>query len=130
VRKRVSGYNDGMGFFQIDPNVERMLPADTRLLNVRAELYSDGKRLKVGLDLTPFQQKPYLDLVFTNSSGEIITTTSIIEPVNWNLELNLHIRKSSASDNGVYKLMVVISYPDLGDVDRRDLTIEIPLTAV
>jgi hypothetical protein len=130
VRKRVSGYNDGMGFFQIDPNVERMLPADTRLLNVRAELYSDGKRLKVGLDLTPFQQKPYLDLVFTNSSGEIITTTSIIEPVNWNLELNLHIRKSSTSDNGVYKLTVVISYPDLGDVDRRDLTIEIPSTAV
>ena len=130
MRKRVSGYNDGMGFFQIDPNVERMLPADTRLLNVRAELYSDGKRLKVGLDLTPFQQKPYLDLVFTNSSGEIITTTSIIEPVNWNLELNLHIRKSSTSDNGVYKLTVVISYPDLGDVDRRDLTIEIPSTAV
>jgi hypothetical protein len=130
VRKRVSGYNDGMGFFQIDPNVERMLPADTRLLNVRAELYSDGKRLKVGLDLTPFQQKPYLDLVLTDSSGEIITTTSIIEPVNWNLELNLHIRKSSTSDNGVYKLTVVISYPDLGDVDRRDLTIEIPSTAV
>lgn len=130
MRKRVSGYNDGMGFFQIDPNVERMLPADTRLLNVRAELYSDGKRLKVGLDLTPFQQKPYLDLVLTDSSGEIITTTSIIEPVNWNLELNLHIRKSSTSDNGVYKLTVVISYPDLGDVDRRDLTIEIPSTAV
>jgi hypothetical protein len=130
VRKRVSGYNDGMGFFQIDPNVERMLPADTRLLNVRAELYSNGKRLKVGLDLTPFQQKPYLDLVLTDSSGEIITTTSIIEPVNWNLELNLHIRKSSTSDNGVYKLTVVISYPDLGDVDRRDLTIEIPSTAV
>ena len=130
MRKRVSGYNDGMGFFQIDPNVERMLPADTRLLNVRAELYSDGKRLKVGLDLTPFQQKPYLDLVLTDSSGKIITTTSIIEPVNWNLELNLHIRKSSTSDNGVYKLTVVISYPDLGDVDRRDLTIEIPSTAV
>jgi hypothetical protein len=130
VRKRVSGYNDGMGFFQIDPNVERMLPADTRLLNVRAELYSDGKRLKVGLDLTPFQQKPYLDLVLTDASGEIITTTSIVEPVNWNLELNLHIRKSSTSDNGVYKLTVVISYPDLGDVDRRDLTIEIPSTAV
>jgi hypothetical protein len=130
VRKRVSGYNDDMGFFQTDPNVERMVPADTRLLNLRAEPYSDGKRLKVGLDLTPFQQKPYLDLALTNSSGELVATTSIVEPVNWNLELNLHIRKTSISSNGVYKLTVVISYPDLGEVDRRDLTIAIPSTAI
>lgn len=128
--KRVSGYNDGMEFFQTDPNVDRMLPVDTRLLNLRAELYSDGKRLKVGLDLTPFQQKPYLDLALTDSSGDLVATTSIVEPVNWNLELNLHIRKHSTSCNGVYTLTVVISYPDLGEVDRRDFTIEIPSTAV
>jgi hypothetical protein len=126
VRKRVSGYNGGMGFFQIDPNVERMLPADTRLLNLRAEPHANGKRIKVSLDLTPFQQKPYLDLSLTDSSGAILATTSIVEPVNWNLELNLHIRNSNPSHSGICKLSVVVSYPDLGEVDHNDLTFEIP----
>jgi hypothetical protein len=130
VRKRVSGYNDGMEFLQMDPIVEKMLPADTRLLNIHAVPHSEGKRLKIGLDLTPFQQKPYIDLTLLDSSGKLVASTSIVEPVNWNLELNLHIRKFFPSHNGSYKLRVVISYPDLGEVDRRDLTIEIPSTAV
>ncbi len=130
MRIPVSGYNDGMGFFQVDPNIERMPPADTRLLKLRAEPYDDGKKMKVGLDLTPFQQKPYIDITLSDLSGGLIASTSIVEPVNWNLELNLHIRNSPPFSNGVYKLTVVVSYPDLGEVDHRDLNIEIPSTSV
>ena len=126
VRKLVSGYNGGMGFFQIDPNVERMPPSSTRLIDRRAEPSPDGKRLKVGLDLTPFQEKPYLDLELTGPSGESLATTSIVEPVNWNLELNLHIRKSVRDTQGKYKLTAIISYPDLGEIDRRAINLEIP----
>ena len=130
MRKPVSGYNGGMGFFQIDPNIERMMPADTRLLNMHAEPYASGKRVKVSLDITPFQQKPYLDLSLTDSSGKVLATTSIVEPVSWNLELNLHIRNSSTSPSGVCKLSAILSYPELGEVDRRDLNFEIPSTTV
>ncbi|MGZ6346996.1 MAG: hypothetical protein ACXWNC_05460 [Anaerolineales bacterium] len=129
MRKPVSGYNGGMGFFQIDPNIERMLPADIRLLNLHAEPYANGKRVKVSLDITPFQQKPYLDLSLTDSTGKVLATTSIVEPVSWNLELNLHIRNSSTSPSGECKLSVVLSYPDLGEVDRRVLKFEIPSAA-
>jgi hypothetical protein len=130
VGKRVSGYNDGMGFFQIDPNVERMLPADIRIVNLHAEPNSEGNRLKVGMEISPFQQKPYIDLTLVDSTGQLIATTSIVEPVNSKLELNLHLRKFSPSQNGFYTLIVAISYPDLGEVDRRDLNIEIPSTSV
>jgi hypothetical protein len=130
VGKRVSGYNDCMGFFQIDPNVERLLPADIRIVNLHAEPNSEGNRLKVGMEISPFQQKPYIDLTLVDSTGQLITTTSIVEPVNSKLELNLHLRKLPLSQNGVYTLIVVISFPDLGEVDRRDLNIEIPYTSV
>ncbi len=128
MRKRVSGYNGFMDFFFPDPDVERLPPADTRLHDLRAEAYPDGKRVRVSLELTPFQQKPYLELTLTNSSGEIAATTSIIEPVAWKLELNLHIRKPAlrVTTGGTYKLVVILSFPDLGEIDRRDLTIEIP----
>jgi len=126
VRKQVSGYNYPMEFFITDPDVERLPPADTRLLDLRAEPYSDGKRLWVALELTPFQQKPYLVLTLTDSAGEVVATTSIIEPVASRLEITLHIRKPGVTASGVYQLAVILSFPDLGEIDRRDLTVEIP----
>ncbi|MCX6037543.1 MAG: hypothetical protein NTW99_06585 [Chloroflexi bacterium] len=115
-----------MEFFLTDPDIERLPPADTRLLDLRAEPYPDGKRLRVALDLTPFQQKPYLELTLTDSAGEVVVATSIVEPVAWRLELTLHILKPGATASGVYKLTVILSFPDLGEIDRRDLTVEIP----
>ncbi|MDP2994584.1 MAG: hypothetical protein Q8N46_05625 [Anaerolineales bacterium] len=130
MRKRVFGYNDRMEFFLTDPDIERLPPADTRLLDLRAEPYPDGKRLRVALDLTPFQQKPYLELTLPDSAGEVVAATSIVEPVAWRLELTLHILKPGATAGEVYKLTVILSFPDLGEIDRRDLTVEIPFPTV
>ncbi len=138
MRKRVSGYNDRMEFFLTDPDVERLPPADTRLLDLCAEPYPDGKRLRVALELTPFQQKPYLELTLTDSAGEVVASTIVVEPVAWRLDLTLHTRKPAPSlaegpggtASEVYQLAGILSFPDLGEIDRRDLTIEIPFPTV
>lgn len=130
MRKRVFGYNGRMEFFLTDPDIERLPPADTRLLDLRAEPYPDGKRLRVTLDLTPFQQKPYLELTLTDSAGEVVVETSIVEPVTWGLELTLHLLKPGTTPGDIYKLTVFLSFPDLGEIDRRDLTVEIPSPTV
>jgi hypothetical protein len=119
-----------MEFFLTDPDIERLPPADTRLLDLRAEPYPDGKRLRVTLDLTPFQQKPYLELTLTDSAGEVVAETSIVEPVAWGLELTLHLLKPGSTPGDIYKLTVFLSFPDLGEIDRRDLTVEIPSPTV
>jgi len=129
VRKRVSGYNDRMEFFLTDSEVTRLPPADTRLLNLHAEFYPDGKRLRVSLGVTPYQQKPYLEVTLTNSIGEIVAATSIVEPVAWKLEFTLHIRKPDAIKSGAFKLTVVLSYLELGEIDRREITVEIPTSS-
>ncbi len=130
MRKQVSGYNGRMEFFLTNPDVERLAPVDTRLLDLRAQPYPDGKRLQITLELTPFQQKPYLELTLTDSSGEVVATTTVVEPVSWWLDLTLHIRKHVATTGGVYKLAVMLSFPDLGEIDHRDLTVEIPSPTV
>ena len=122
---RFSGYNTPMEFFITDPNIERLLPAETRLLDLRAEPDPDGKRLRVGLDLTPFQQRPYIELSLTDSTGDEVASASVVEPVGWNLELTLHIRKTG-STAGTYTLVAILSYPELGEVDRHSLTATIP----
>lgn len=130
MRKRVIGYNGCMEFFLPDQEIKRLPPADTRLLNLRAEPYPDGKRLRVSLEITPFQKKPHIELALTDPVGEVAATTSIIEPVAWKLELNLHIRKSglNITNGGTYKLLAILSFPELGEIDRRELIIKIPST--
>ena len=92
---------------------------------LRAEPDPDGKRLRIALDLTPFQQRPYIELSLTDSDGIEVASASIVEPVGWKLELTLHIRKIGATA-GNYSLAASLSYPDLGEVDRRTLTVIIP----
>ena len=117
-----------MEFFINDPNIQRSPPAGTRLLNLGAEPDPDGKRLRVTLEVTPFQQRPDIELSLTDSTGIEIATASIIEPVGWKLELNLHIRKYALTA-GKYTLAASLSYPDLGEVDWHILIIEVPIPA-
>ncbi len=128
--KRVSGYNGCMEFFLNDESMDKKPPAETRLLNMHAEPSSDGKRLKVVLSITPFEQRPYLDLALTDSKGVLIVASSIVEPINSELELNLHIRKALANPGDELNLTAIISYPDIGEVDRQNLAVRFPFPAV
>jgi len=114
-----------MEFFINDPNIERLPPSETRLLDLRATPDPDGKHLRVALELTPFQQRPYIELSLSDAEEKEVAAASIVEPVGWKLELTLHIRKTGATA-GTYRLSAVLSYPEQGEVDRRSLAIEIP----
>ena len=115
-----------MEFYIDNPNILRYPPSDTRLHDLRAKLDSDGKRLRVAVELLPFQQRPDIELSLTDSTGNEVASTSIIEPVNWKLELTLHIRKTVLTV-GKYFLTAGLFYPGLGEIDRRNLIIEIPV---
>jgi hypothetical protein len=130
-----------MGFYFADPGAERLPPSETRLIDLRAEPEPDGKRIRVFLNLTPFQQKPDLELVIFDSAGREISSVSIIEPVEWKLELTLHIRKvfkpvpeapaeGKMEPSGVKNAPVILQaslyYPEQGLVDQRRLTISLP----
>jgi hypothetical protein len=130
VRKRVFGYNVLMEFFLTDPNIKRRPPANTRLLDLWAKPYPDGKRLRVALDLTPFQLKPILERTLTDSAREVVAEASIVEPPLCKLEFTLHFPNRSGNEGGVYNLRVNLSFPDLGENDHRDLFIEIPSPTV
>jgi hypothetical protein len=121
-----------MDAFFLDPNVERLPPEATRLLDLRAEPYPDGRRVRVGLELTPFQKRPDIELTLTDPDGQTAATASVIEPMGWKLELTLHVRPSTSLPavaplrTGAYQLTAILSYPGLDEVDRRTVSIEIP----
>lgn len=115
-----------MEFFLNDPNIEKMPPEKTRLLDLRADPDATGKRIRVALELTPFQKRPYIELDLADSAGRTITSASIIEPVAWKLELNLHVRPPAeeAPAAGPCTLTAILSYPDLGEVHRLQISVD------
>lgn len=114
-----------MDFFFVDPDLKRFPPEETRLLDLHAEPYPDGHRVRIGLELTPFEKRPYVEITLTDSFGAPSGSASIVEPVGWKLELTLHIRKLT-NTAGTYTLAAILSYPDLGEIDRREITVEVP----
>ena len=117
-----------MEFFINDPNIVRYPPAEIQLLDLRTNSDPDGKRLRVALDLIPFQQRPIIELDLKDSAGNGVASASIIEPVGWKLALTMHIRKTGPA-NGKYSLTASLSYPEMGEIDRRTLIIEVPIPA-
>lgn len=109
----------------LDPDVERLPPEAVRLLDLCLEPYPDGQRLRTGIKLTPFQKSPNLELTLIDSLGAVCGTASVVEPANWNLQLTLHIRTNPPAP-GACTLTAVLSYPDLGETDRRQVTVDLP----
>lgn len=113
-----------MEFLLGDPNVERFPPESTRLLDLRVEQYPDGRRIHVNLELTPFLKRPEIELTLTDPAGEICASATIIEPMGWKLDLTMHL-PASRTTHGVFTLTAQVTFPDLGEVDCRSISIDI-----
>jgi hypothetical protein len=111
VRSRAfcSGYNSTMDFFFPEDNLQRATPEETHITSLTAEPYPDGERVRVELEMTPFQTRPYLEVSLTDANGDEVATASIVEPMSWKLEFTMHLRGAKGNP---FKLAVILFYPD------------------
>jgi hypothetical protein len=98
-----------MDFFFPEDNLNRMVPEETNLLALKAEPYPDGYRLRVNIEVTPFQKRPHIEVNLTGSDGEEVASTTIVEPLSWKLEFTMHIRGELCNP---YTLSARLYYPD------------------
>lgn len=98
-----------MDFFFPEDNLNRMTPEETKILNLSATPYSDGYRLRVNIEITPFQQRPQVEVLLTDADGDEIASTTIVQPMSWKLEFTMHIRGEL---NNPYTVEAKLFYPD------------------
>ncbi len=98
-----------MDFFFPEDDLQRMTPEETHITSLHAEPYSDGQRVRVNIEMTPFQQRPHLEVTITDSAGEEVSSASIVEPMSWKLEFTMHLRGATA---GPFKIEARLYYPD------------------
>jgi len=101
-----------MDFFLPQDNLDssnRALPEETKIISLTAQPYSDGYRLRVNIEVTPFQKRPYIEVTLHDANGDEVASTNIVEPMSWKLEFTMHIRGEL---NNPYALSAKLYYPE------------------
>lgn len=98
-------------------------PLEVRLTELRVEPWPDGRRLRVHLDMTLFQENPSLEVFLTDEHEKEIARADIIETADNRIVFTLHIRNHQVS--GTLRLTANITYPEAGIVDTKTITFRI-----
>ncbi len=85
-------------------------PEEVRWVELAAEPYPDGHRLKLRIRVTPFQERPNFEIRVVNSEAVEVADISIIESMEPTIELTAHLRGDLAP--GIYKVQARLEYPD------------------
>jgi hypothetical protein len=108
-----------MDFFLPEDNLTRATPKETRITQLSAQPYPDGYRLHVNLETTPFQKRPYIELILRDADSEEVASTNIVEPLSWKLEFTMHIRGEL---NNPYELSARLYYPEGNGLENEPVT--------
>ncbi len=98
-----------MEFFFPEDNLLRATPEETKITSLTAEPHPDGRRLRVHIEMTPFQKRPHLEVLLRNADGDEVASTSIVEPMIWKIEFVMHLRGELRNP---YSLEAKLYYPD------------------
>ena len=122
--------SDDLEFFfpELNPaenGVVPLPPADMRIMGLKVEPVQDNgpTRLRVYLEVTAFQQRPYLEVNLYDAQGDEIASAHIIEPMQRKNVFTMHIR--AEQQTGKFALSARLFYPELPDSDQRKIEFEI-----
>ena len=112
-----------MDMFLIDPDEVRLPPEEVRLLKVQVEPQPNSNRVKVSLELTPFQKRPSVDVTIIAATGKAAAHSSILETMLRKLEFTMHLREVEPGSE--CSIECVVFYQKLPE--PSDEPIEVPL---
>lgn len=100
---------------------------DVRIRQVGLFFYPDLRRLQFGIELTPFLERPSIEVIIRNGGGEPAGSLHVIETLTPNFSLTMHLRDQATTNP--YELMTVVyySWPDKEkiEVDRQTIRFEV-----
>jgi len=115
-----------MSFFfsDLEPAEEGIVPVppgEMKILDLSVErVEAEGPtRVRVYLDITAFQQRPWMEVVMSDAHSEEVASASIIEPITRKNVFTMHIRRTPAA--GTYTLKARLFYPEQADCDSREI---------
>jgi hypothetical protein len=113
-----------MSIFLRDPNEVRLPPEEVRLKKVHVTPLPNGRRVRIALELTPFQQPPSVEVTIATSSGKQVSQATILETMLPKLELTMHLREFDPG--GIYDVETRVYYQLLPEASKEPMDIDLP----
>ncbi|RPI24334.1 MAG: hypothetical protein EHM70_21420 [Chloroflexota bacterium] len=128
-------------FFQ-DPGEIPLPPDEVRIRELHAVIWPDRQRVRVYLEVEPFQKRPNADVFIRNPQGQEIAQASIIESMSRKMEFTMHL--PGPASPGQYSLLAILFYtepipepkpegqneplklPEASEVDRAEISFDVP----
>ena len=104
-------------FFQ-DSDAVPVSPDEVRIQHLEAAPYPDGRKIKLDVTLTPFQQKPSLEIDIYNLDEQKVTSLSVVQAIDAHQEFTLHLREPNPQ--GEYVVKVQVLYATLIEPEGED----------
>jgi hypothetical protein len=100
-----------MELFNNDPSEIRLPPDEVRIRDLQVQVSEEGRKVKVYLEVDPFQKHPSADLTIIDPQGKPVSNVSIIESMVRKMELTMHLRGKPLS--GKHTFEAVLFYGNL-----------------
>lgn len=100
---------------------------DVRIRQIGLFVYPDLRRMQFGVELTPFLERPSLEVIIHNGGGSPAGSLHVIETLTPNFSLTMHLRDQETTNPYELTTVVYYSWPDKEkiEVDRRTISFEI-----
>lgn len=110
-----------------NPSLGPVPREDVRFNRLGLYMYDDGQRVAVGFDVTPFRERPNIQVTLKNDEGEEAASLNVIEAIQSNFNLTMHIRGELVSD--LYEVEAILYYTSQDNggrmvVDRVSRTLD------
>ncbi|NMB89862.1 MAG: hypothetical protein GYA17_16010 [Chloroflexi bacterium] len=96
-------------------------PQEVRFLDVHVEPWPDGRRVRVHVSLTPFQENPSLQASIVDPAGNSLASAHVIETAEDRFVFTMHLRGPDISGETVYTLHTQLYYSEGGIVDQNQV---------
>jgi hypothetical protein len=99
-----------MDIFLQDTSDIPLPPDEVKIRELHAEPYPDGRRVRIILEITPFQRRPNCEINIMNEEGEEVASLSIIESIDARMDFTVHLKGEKQS--GKFTVSADIYYYD------------------
>jgi hypothetical protein len=99
-----------------DPSDIPLPPDEVRIRELRVEPFQDRRRVRLFIEITPFQQKPNCEIKIFTQSGSEAASLSIIEAIDYKMQFTVHLKDESTS--GEYVAAMEVFYFEPGQSDQ------------
>ena len=91
---------------------------DVRIKQLGLYLFDDLRRVAVGFDITPFLERPSIQVSIRNMQGQEVSSLHIIETLDTNFNITMHLRDPEPQEQ--YEVSATLYYAT-PETEREDI---------